>query len=152
MHADATAASFAYIFGVDEAPHSGSFIIIIINLLSLYVCAAAAPPFIAASVRERVESRLGQDGMPLICIYPPSSCINIRHIVYTHTSQQELHSMALFSCLCVPAEYTLLLSARKHTYIYRIRWIRAQQRQLTEAFVYSPLLLHTCLNTRFNNS
>jgi hypothetical protein len=35
MHADATAASFAYIFGVDEAPHSGSFIIIIINLLSL---------------------------------------------------------------------------------------------------------------------
>jgi hypothetical protein len=48
MHADATAASFAYIFGVDEAPHSGSFIIIIINLLtlSLYMC---APPRLLSS-------------------------------------------------------------------------------------------------------
>jgi hypothetical protein len=101
MHADATAASFAYIFGVDEAPHSGSFIIIIINLLSLYVCAAAAPPFIAASVRERVESRLGQDGMPLICIYPPSSCNNIRHIVYTHTQASKSRIPWRCSHVCV---------------------------------------------------
>jgi len=50
MHT-AAAASFAYIFGVDEAPHSASFIIII-------SAEQPASPFIARS--------LCQDGMPLI--------------------------------------------------------------------------------------
>lgn len=91
MHADAAAAaSFAYIFGVDEAPHSGSFIIIIINLLSL--CGARAPPFIAASVCARERARWHASDMylsaPELQQYSPY-CLN------THTIEHTTHSLAL---------------------------------------------------------